>query len=287
MERSASDSSNERHVPRGYEDTLTPIPPWERRNMARVPYMSANSQPLNPTERQALQSLWATNEERHSNPTRPGLGPYGHRSFDQGYPLSHQDRHVYQDREAESRAQTPQTAPLFTCPRDPPSIPGRGGGARSHRSHTVPPPARNPPPFTTMPPTPPPEKTSNNNLSRSSTKSSSSTRTSTTRSISISSSASPGPSPRIRQSMIPSLPGTMSARESIAVVPAIKVEKWKQREEREGTEEWPKKNKVIETRPPPPLGKRFKSAFKDLFKREPVDESLYERIDVDRHWTDE
>ncbi|KAM0695589.1 hypothetical protein Q7P36_004070 [Cladosporium allicinum] len=34
------------------------------------------------------------------------------------------------------------------------------------------------------------------------------------------------------------------------------------------------------------LGKRFKSAFRDIFKKDPIDESQFERIS-DRHWTDE
>lgn len=34
------------------------------------------------------------------------------------------------------------------------------------------------------------------------------------------------------------------------------------------------------------FGKRFKVAFKDMFKRNPIDESQFERIE-DRHWTDE
>jgi hypothetical protein len=34
------------------------------------------------------------------------------------------------------------------------------------------------------------------------------------------------------------------------------------------------------------LGKRFKSAFRDIFKKDPVDDSQFERIS-DRHWTDE
>jgi hypothetical protein len=34
------------------------------------------------------------------------------------------------------------------------------------------------------------------------------------------------------------------------------------------------------------FGKWFKSALKDMFKRDPVDESKFERIS-DRHWTDE
>lgn len=34
------------------------------------------------------------------------------------------------------------------------------------------------------------------------------------------------------------------------------------------------------------LGKRFKSAFREIFKKDPVDETQFERIS-DRHWTDE
>lgn len=35
-----------------------------------------------------------------------------------------------------------------------------------------------------------------------------------------------------------------------------------------------------------PLGKRFKTAFKDMFKKDPVDESQFEKITA-QHWTDE
>jgi hypothetical protein len=34
------------------------------------------------------------------------------------------------------------------------------------------------------------------------------------------------------------------------------------------------------------FGSRFKAAFKDMFKRNPIDETQFERIE-DRHWTDE
>jgi hypothetical protein len=34
------------------------------------------------------------------------------------------------------------------------------------------------------------------------------------------------------------------------------------------------------------LGKRLKSAFRDIFKRNPVDDSQFERIS-DRHWTED
>jgi hypothetical protein len=34
------------------------------------------------------------------------------------------------------------------------------------------------------------------------------------------------------------------------------------------------------------IGKRFKSAFRDIFKKDPIDDSQFERIS-DRHWTDE
>jgi len=35
-----------------------------------------------------------------------------------------------------------------------------------------------------------------------------------------------------------------------------------------------------------PFGMRFKSAFKDIFKKDPVDESQFERI-TDKHWTED
>lgn len=85
-----------------------------------------------------------------------------------------------------------------------------------------------------------------------------------------SASASPPVRPKSK-----AMPGTMSSRNRSA---SISRGKSSGRERRSAQSE-DKENQSG-------LGKRFKSAFRDIFKKDPVDESQFERI-ADRHWTDE
>lgn len=256
MERSASYSSQGGQHSNGYDQSTSPLPPWEQRNVARVPYMNRDARPLSHAERQALQFLWAANEQDEPALARPRVHGHGQRSFDNGYPAP---RH---DREDGWSIPAPKTAPPFTAARHPPPLPA----TMPRQSQMIPQAPKSAPvlpSFVEMPPTPPPDTFST--LSRSSTMSS------TKKSLSIS---SPGQSPRLPQHTVPSLPGTMSARESV-IAP--------KRSSRPKREETAKKEKPDAAAP---LSRRFKLAMKDIFKREPVDESQFEHIS-DRHWTDE
>lgn len=275
MERSESCSSQFGQRSPGYDDSSSSLPPWEQRNVAQVPYMGQHSQPLTYAERQAIQSPSAAIEQEEPVSARPTIHGYGHLSFDNGYPLP---RH---DREDGWATSTLKTAPPFTAARSPPLLPvtmprqpqlipqapssaNPIPATMPRQSHMIPqvpkyaPAVRS---FMAMPPSPPPDNTC---LSRSSTTSS------TQKSVSIS---SPTQSPRLPQHMIPSLPGTMSTSER-AISP--------KRSFRPKREESAKKEKPEAA----PFGKRFKLAMKDIFKREPIDESQLEHIS-DRHWTDE
>jgi len=90
-----------------------------------------------------------------------------------------------------------------------------------------------------------------------------------------SASASP---PTVRASK--ALPGTMSSRagrDKENVRPRAKSSAGREQRYR------PKELKPDAQQP---LGKRFKSAFKEMFKKDPVDESQFEKITA-QHWTDE
>lgn len=259
MERSTSRSSQFGQHPTGCDSSPSQMPPWEQRNVTRVPYMDRNAQPLTSAEHLALQSLWAANEQDEPALVRPRLHGHGPRSFDNGCPLP---RH---DRQDAWSIPTPKTAPPFTAARPPPPLPAN---VPRHLQMIPQAPRSAPqlPSFAQMPPTPTPDSFS---LSRSSSRGSS-TAKSASRSESIS---SPRTSPRLPQHTIPSLPGTMSARES--VLPP-------KRSSRPTRDERAKQEKPDAA----PLGKRFKLAMKDIFKRAPIDESQLEHIS-DRHWTDE
>jgi hypothetical protein len=74
------------------------------------------------------------------------------------------------------------------------------------------------------------------------------------------------------------LPGTMSSRASRNRSASQSQVKPRTKEHRSSHPE-PKEDQAG-------IGKRFKSAFRDIFKKDPIDESQFERIS-DRHWTDE
>jgi hypothetical protein len=75
------------------------------------------------------------------------------------------------------------------------------------------------------------------------------------------------------------LPGTMSSRASRNRSASQSQVKPRTKEHRSSHPEPSKEDQAG-------LGKRFKSAFRDIFKKDPIDESQFERIS-DRHWTDE
>ena len=85
---------------------------------------------------------------------------------------------------------------------------------------------------------------------------------------------------RLKLMMSKALPGTMSSRagrDKENVRPRAKSSAGREQRYR------PKELKPDAQQP---LGKRFKSAFKEMFKKDPVDESQFEKITA-QHWTDE
>lgn len=93
-------------------------------------------------------------------------------------------------------------------------------------------------------------------------------------SISRSSTKSPSASPPIRQAP-KALPGTMSSRGGRDRDATRARTKSASRGHRSHSKDDSKT-----------LGLRFKSAFKDIFRKDPVDESQFERI-TDKHWTED
>ncbi|WPH04939.1 Hypothetical protein R9X50_00783600 [Acrodontium crateriforme] len=85
--------------------------------------------------------------------------------------------------------------------------------------------------------------------------------------------SSPKPSPPGHTVTSMALPGTMSSRDREPCQTRTKSSRRTSGKSNDGAKS-------------EPIGKRFKTAFKDMFKREPVDTSQLERIE-DRHWTDE
>lgn len=218
--------------------TSTPLPPWETREVAQVPFMDPGSPPLSKAERQALPSLWATRSSTNSS-SRPRLDTgVSAASSAYGSPSSPQ-----QSTDPWSKVATPLTAIPPPAPYESPV-------------YIPPAPKTAPqlPPFVVQhPPTPP---------------------DSVTRSCSSSMSTTSSPRPRVA---VKALPGTMSSRAGRDRTPTRTRVSSATREQRARNV---KKSSSV------PFSKRFRSAFKDIFKREPVDESQFEHID-DRHWTDE
>ncbi|KAF2214156.1 hypothetical protein CERZMDRAFT_96180 [Cercospora zeae-maydis SCOH1-5] len=84
-------------------------------------------------------------------------------------------------------------------------------------------------------------------------------------------------SPPISAPAPPALPGTMSRRERTPSRSRSR-STWSDKENQNHSRRSSTDSK--------PFGQRFKSGFKNMFKREPIDESQFERID-DKHWTEE
>ncbi|KAK4502844.1 hypothetical protein PRZ48_006270 [Zasmidium cellare] len=89
---------------------------------------------------------------------------------------------------------------------------------------------------------------------------------------STSKSASPHHSPRLgSKPSITAMPGTMSARDRSPP-----------RHRSHSSQDYSAKQQQEHM----PIGQRFKSVMRDIFRRDPVDETNFERIE-DRHWADE
>lgn len=84
--------------------------------------------------------------------------------------------------------------------------------------------------------------------------------------------------PSASRQQVVALPGTMSSRSNISQPhPADSKRLPGRRQHKKGSKD--SKESV-------PIGHRFTSAVKDLFRREPIDDSHFERIG-DRHWSED
>lgn len=229
-------------------DSTTAQPPWEQRTFARVPYMSPSAPPLTQVERQALPSLWATREATgNERPQRQG-------SFDHGNVAASVEEPNLWNRKGSSTTRPPLTAghppvPLSSAPYETQVQIPFGPKSAPHL-----------PSFVKALPSPPHSTTP----SRSSTKSS----------ADQSRTHYPSPPP---QPVVTAMPGTMSARERTP----SRSRKGSSNRSRVGSVE-----KRSERSDQPTFGQRFKVRVKDMFKREPVDETAFVRIG-DKHWTEE
>lgn len=248
MQRSMSASSESGRGGHYQNPTPAATPPWERRNVAQVPYMRTNSPPLTETERNALPSFWAS---QTTTQLQPPLGEHVRAGKGNNYgpsPIS-----PAKDNRDWTNAQQPLSAGLPPTQQMP---------YESVRIPTAPITAPALPSFVKAPPSPPQSFT----MSRSSTTSDNS-RTHTA--------SPPVAAPPPPASAPPALPGTMSRRERTP-----------SRSRTRST--WPDKENHSRksSTDSKPFGQRFKSGFKNMFKRDPIDESQFERIG-DKHWTDE
>lgn len=224
-------------------------PPWER-SPVPVPYLTSGSTGLTEAEREALPSLWATREQEEAG-RRKGSRDVYVRDFQED-----SRRPMYSDEQDAWRVKTPLTAPPHSGPPPPlpygsPKIPQGPKSAPVMPSYVK--------QGTVSPPYSPP---------LGSGKSWSTTRSSTSR---------PGlyDGPRESRTSVTAMPGTMSARERSPS---------RRRVQRSASVD---PTSPVDRKPDgPSFGKRLKLAFRDMFKKDPVDEANLERIE-DRHWTED
>lgn len=222
------------------------LPPWEVRSVSQVPFMEPGSPSLVQRDDQGF-----FRQSSYAN-HRPKLSA--------SMSAPHVDEYSSPVSEHSTSNPWKSAAPLppTTLPQSPPyDAPAYGRAPYDDRTHPKPPfrKAASQPAALHVhqaPPTPPDSE------SRSSLRSASA-------------------SPPIRPATV-ALPGTMSSRASRNRSASQSQAKPRTRENRSSHP--PSKEDQAG------LGKRFKSAFRDIFKKDPIDESQFERIS-DRHWTDE
>jgi hypothetical protein len=225
------------------------LPPWENRSVSQVPFMEPGSPGLVQRDEQGFfrQSSYTNH--------RPKLSA--------SMSAPHVDEYSSPVSEHSTSNPWKSTAPLppTTLPKSPPyDAPAYGRAAYDERTYSKPPfrkaasqPTQPHVPHVHHAPPTPPESES--------------------RSL-RSASASPPINPATK-----ALPGTMSSRASRNRSASQSQVKPRTKEHRSSHPESSKEDQAG-------LGKRFKSAFRDIFKKNPIDESQFERIS-DRHWTDE
>ncbi|SMY22971.1 unnamed protein product [Zymoseptoria tritici ST99CH_1A5] len=262
-----SGSSGKSHVPASYDDN-TSQPPWEQRSVARVPYLTSKTEPLTMAEKEALPAYWAADGRQNAEQHRPRTHSKGQRSTDRIMKQLH-----HEDRENDWRHSIPKTAPPFAS-GSPPELPSKD----YHRAVQSDPKLDSQLPAWVKGPPSPPESFSSSAGSDKTVFS--------TGSQPYASDQGP-PSAPVAPSQFP---GTMShhdtphrrSRTQSAADRQTAPRSWSDPPitDREATA--PKKENIERGK----FGSRFKSAFKSAFKRDPIDESQFERIG-DKHWTDE
>jgi hypothetical protein len=236
-----------------HRDQHAVLPPWEARTVAQVPFM----EPVSPTplrgHDQGLYAARLTSQANH----RPKLSastsaPCG---TDYSSPVSLHSSSMPWKSAAVTPSGQPTIVPPYetsVCHRpsyDRPAYEGQNRSKPPFRKAASQPTPRYGP---QVPPTPP------DSVSRSSLRSASS-------------------SPPTRP-VSKALPGTMSSRTS-------RNRSASRNRKRAGGREHGYDHQQIDN-DQTGIGKRLKSVFRDMFKKDPVDDTQFERI-ADRHWTDE
>lgn len=252
MERDASFSSDPTSMRRHHHPVL---PPWEVRSVSQVPFIEPGSPPLARRDDQGFFAMGSTPRANH----RPKLSATISAPCASEYssPVEQNNSYPWKDAAPVPHAQVP-TQSSYEAPASKGPTHYRPPYEDPHSSKPVFRKTASQPPPTFVPQAPP---TPPDSVSRCSVRSTS---------------ASPPLRPASK-----ALPGTMSSRATrnrSASHHQTKSVPREPREERSDHHE-AKQDQVG-------LGKRFKSAFRDIFKKDPVDDSQFERIS-DRHWTDE
>jgi len=250
MEREASISSDPTSMRRHHRPVL---PPWEVRSVAQVPFIEPGSPPLVRRDDQGFFAVGPTPRANH----RPKLSatisaPCG---SEYSSPVTdHSNSYPWKAAPPGHSSQLPIEPPYETLVSKGPTYDSPAYESPHSSKPIFRKAASQPPPSCVLqaPPTPP------DSVSRASVRSTS---------------ASPPLRPASK-----ALPGTMSSRASR-----------NRSASHHGTKSGPRENRIDHHQAKQDqigLGKRFKSAFRDIFKKDPVDDSQFERIS-DRHWTDE
>jgi hypothetical protein len=248
MEREDPDPSNPTSNSQHHNPAL---PPWEVRSVAQVPFME-----------RAYQTTTWKDEQGASRPTphvnhRPTLStttsaPCG---ADYSSPLSERSSSMPWRSTTKTPSNSVPVEPSYETPvyqgsnHDRPAYEDPSLFKPALSKTASQPPSNHP---SQVPPTPP-------------------------ESVSWSSLRSASASPPSRP-ISKALPGTMSSREGHSQSAPVNKTK------ATGCERWPGRRQAKQDQTG--LGKRVKSAFRDIFRKDPVDDSQFERIS-DRHWTDE
>jgi hypothetical protein len=250
MEREASISSDPTSMRRHHHPVL---PPWEVRSVSQVPFIEPASPPLARRDDQGFFAIGSVPRANH----RPKLSatisaPCG---SEYSSPVAEQSSsYPWKEAPPVTHNQVP-TQPSYETPVTRAPMYYRPAYDDSNTPKPVFRKAASQPPPTFVPQAPP---TPPDSVSRCSVRSTS---------------ASPPLRPASK-----ALPGTMSSRATRNRSASHHQTKSVPREDRTDHQQT-KQDQAG-------LGKRFKSAFRDIFKKDPVDDSQFERIS-DRHWTDE